>query len=175
MWFNMICKAVHRICISIFYFLTGYHGKSLPGWFTLYKYICDKNEIKWLDELFETSILKVSRTFRLPKGPVTKWHHQYIEKAFHHILFSLSASFKVFYESEGKIYKVIKIYIVGTLGCAFIDTESHENGVTKYTTCEVSNVFGVIGHTAKYSCFYHSCYVEAVQKYSFMWWNVYLS
>ena len=55
--------------------------------------------------------------------------------------------------------------IAGTLGCVFIDNETHESGVTKCTTAkpgvhlvDTTRVCFIVNeHTTKRSCFYHTC------------------
>ena len=75
---------------------------------------------------------------------------------------------------------LFNVCIVGTLGCVFIDNETHESGVTKCTSGEAWSAlidttrvcFIVNEHTTKCSCFYHTCLFKMQKLYSFMWWNM---
>ena len=80
-------------------------------------------------------------------------------------------------------YKHDDVIIVGTLGCVFIDNETHESGVTKCATGEAWSAFSwhhssvfhcQWTHNQVFPCFYHTYKLKMQKVYSFMWWNMYL-
>ena len=55
--------------------------------------------------------------------------------------------YNIYHKSELKLH----IYIAGTLGCVFIDNETHESGVTKCTTGEAWSAFSW-HHSSVFHC-----------------------
>ena len=71
-------------------------------------------------------------------------------------------------------------FIVGTLGCVFIDNETHKSGVTKCTTGEAWSAFSW-HHSSVFHCQWtHNqvflllshMLIKMQKVYSFMWWNM---
>ena len=75
------------------------------------------------------------------------WHHSSV----FHCQWTHNQVFLLLSHMLIKNAKSIFIYIAGTLGCVFIDNETHESGVTKCTTGEAWSAFSR-HHSSVFHC-----------------------